>query len=516
MDWNEDVEADIIVYAKRGSWLSFQNDREKWTHVLVNATLYKPSSFPDRTGGSYISIEDKMASAIIPESAFTPLTIRQGETWSLYILSSIPDLRYTVGTAVGQVFASSPELDILEGGGAADYPAFGSGLPEYGGVEYTFYAPRIFNGNLRYEYFAECLSEPPSISLAPTPAPILTTPVTYMFYVEHGPETPQSVVPGVMETASKTVLDGFLIDDTNELNELVIDDEFFISSVKAEFAAPDQMGFTCVPKPPNVCTPIAVQVEGKHLPSATSDQVAYLLYRQGSILPSSINVDGYRAVYVGKQAVETSNEITLSGVPSREMGDNEQAFFAQVVQKFLHDRVAGHPLDEDAMKILSVSVDEQTIDAISSVSRVGGQRRRLGGSNKINIKVKGQYRPPPEIDFGQIVEDSINADTEGLNRELKQSPGSIYFKEVDVVGSRQIKEKVETVIVLNDSTNPLKGYLNMMAYGVAGMIVILLASFFLRSRRRAAIFGTKAEERVSLKKGAYHDEDFFDDRIQRP
>ena len=187
-------------------------------------------------------MEHKIKSAIIPDWAFKPLTIQAEDTWALYVLSSVPDLRYTTGTSIGQVFASSNEIDILEGAGAADYPAFGSGLEEYGNVEYTFYAPRVFNGQLRYSYFAECPSEAPSISFAPTPAPILTTSVSYMFYVEHGPEIVPSIVPGDMENGVRAVLDSFLVDANNDLNELVLNDGFFISSISAGVVPPAELG----------------------------------------------------------------------------------------------------------------------------------------------------------------------------------------------------------------------------------------------------------------------------------
>jgi hypothetical protein len=170
IDWNVANQADVVIYARKGSWFGFQNDRDAWSHVLVNTTIYKPDDFPNRdVTGPYVSPEHKMTSGIVPESAFEPLTIKEGETWALYVLTSTSDQRYTMGTSIGQVFASSPELDILEGAGAADYPAFGSGLPEYGGIEYTFYAPRVFNGILRYDYIALCPTEAPSFSLAPTP-----------------------------------------------------------------------------------------------------------------------------------------------------------------------------------------------------------------------------------------------------------------------------------------------------------------------------------------------------------
>ena len=182
-----------------------------------------------------------MKSAIIPEQTFKPLTIKQGETWALYVLLSVPNLRYTTGTKIGQVFASTPELDLLEGAGAADYPAFGSGLSEFGDIEYTFYAPRIFNGNLRYDYFAECPSEAPSTSIAPTPTPILKTSVKYTFHVEHGPEMSASNVPRDMERGVSSVLDGFLVDSNNDLNELVLNDGFYISSISAGVVPPAEL-----------------------------------------------------------------------------------------------------------------------------------------------------------------------------------------------------------------------------------------------------------------------------------
>jgi hypothetical protein len=501
IDWNDSDSADVTVYAKKGTWFGFQNDKDSWPHVLVNTTIYKPADFPNRdVTGPYISIEHKMRSAIIPDWAFTPLTIKEGETWAFYVLTSVPDLRYTMGTTIGEVFASSPEIDILQGAGAADFPAFGSGLPEYGNVEYTFYAPRVFNGNLRYDYFAECPSEAPSISIPPTPTPIVKTSVTYMFYVEHGPSIVASDVPQDMERGVRTVLDAFLVDKKNDLHELVLDDGFYISDISAGVVPPADLGYLCVPTPPNLCTPIGVEVESSHLATASTEQVAYYLYRQASILPSLINVNGYKIVYVGKNAVETNNEITLSGVPGREMGDSEQEFFAKALQEFLNSQVTVDPTDEDALKIVAVSVNGQVIESKTTIARDG--QRRLQNSNRINVQVKGQYRPPPEIDFGAIVEDSINSDPDRMARELKSprpelqgtagevSITSDYFQEADVIGSKEIKT-VPTTIILEDTTNPRKGTLNMMAGVVGALIMGLAAAFFLRPHRRAAMFGSK-------------------------
>jgi hypothetical protein len=250
-----------------------------------------------------------------------------------------------------------------------------------------------------------------------------------------------------------------------------------------------------------------VEVEGSHFPSASTEQVAYYLYRQANILPSLIDVNGYKIVYIGKNAVETNNEITLSGVPGREMGESEQEFFAKALEEFLNSQVVTDPTNEDALKIVSVSVNGQVIETKATVARNG--QRRLESSNTINVQVKGQYRPPPEIDFGAIVEDSINSDPGRMARELKnprpelqgtadgESVTSDYFQEAEVVGSKEIKT-VPTTIILEDTTNPSKGTLNMMAGVVGAMILGLSVAFFLRPHRRSAIFGPKSNEDMQL------------------
>lgn len=151
MDWNTDNSAHLLIYAREGSWFGHQNNAESWPLLLVNTTIHRPEGFHNRSeNGPYIPIDSKRNSAIIPKSAFTPLRMKVGDTWSFYVCSSIADFRYTLGSSIGKTFASNSHLRVMEGSGAADYPPFMGGTPESGGVEYTFYAPRVFNGNLRY------------------------------------------------------------------------------------------------------------------------------------------------------------------------------------------------------------------------------------------------------------------------------------------------------------------------------------------------------------------------------
>jgi hypothetical protein len=247
MDWNTGTSAKILVYARQGSWYGHQNSAESWPHLLVNTTLSRPAEFPDRsTDGPYINIDQKRRSAVIPQAAFTPLEMKTGEVWSLYVCTNVADVRYTLGTKLGEEFAFNSELSVMEGAGAADWPPFFSGTPAVKGVEYTFYAPRLFNGNLKYDHIDECPSAAPSslYSTSPTKTPMLTTNVSYTFYVEHSPEKSWSVNQD-MSSGVLAVLNRFLGGKDDVLHGYVIRDELVIESVVASAVSPTDIGCEC-------------------------------------------------------------------------------------------------------------------------------------------------------------------------------------------------------------------------------------------------------------------------------
>ena len=172
-----------------------------------------------------------------------------GETWAFYVCISLADLRYTLGSSIGKTFASNNELRIMEGAGAADYPPFGGSDPEAGGTEYTFYAPRVFNGQLRYDYVDVCPSQAPSsfeYTDPPTPTPTLTTSVSYTFYVEHDPELLNGEITYDMSFGVRSVLDKFLDGDEEIRDELLHghknDDKLVIENIVAKVTSPSSIG----------------------------------------------------------------------------------------------------------------------------------------------------------------------------------------------------------------------------------------------------------------------------------
>ncbi|KAL7471580.1 hypothetical protein ACHAXS_011876 [Conticribra weissflogii] len=223
IDWNSGDNAEVLAYARKGSWFGFQNDPGEWPFLITNTTIHRPINFHNRTSnGPHIPYEKKKTSAIIPDSDFVPLGLLEGETWSIYVCTNVADLRYTLGTSIGSLFTENDDLQILEGAGAADWPPFGGASAGIvGAKEYTFYAPRVFNGIVRYEYKAECPSAAPSgaagVTPTPTAFPLLTTSAKYQFFVEHATDRSVTAISQDMEFAVNAVIDNFLKDVTNPL-----------------------------------------------------------------------------------------------------------------------------------------------------------------------------------------------------------------------------------------------------------------------------------------------------------
>jgi len=325
-----------------------------------------------------------------------------------------------------------------------------------------------------------------------------------------------------MEFGVRAVLDDFLGGTEDILMRHAKRDGLVIERVVANMVSPTEIGYLCYPTPPDTCTPISVDVTATHLATATTDEITFALLRQSTHLPSLIDVDGYTIEYVGDRAVETNTGITISGVPDREMMGDELTFFEDVAREFL-DKVAKSQ-ENDSLQILGVKVNGQEIttggayaideaDGLSATlpsmqKRNNAGRRLKKKSNNIKVSVKGKYRPPPEMNFGEHVESSINRDRELLQKELKDrkelavgaGPGNgthgTYFDEAEVVGARQIKEEgrdSKSLGALNrqvEDGGGTKGLLNIAAMVVGGLIVLLSLAFLLRPHRRRALFSS--------------------------
>ena len=111
----------IEVYGKPGTWVGSETTVGDWTLLATAMTTSAGTGNPT-------SIQNVINQSIL-----------SGDTYSFYVTTNNPTsyLRYTNGTAIGNVFIENTEVQILEGAGKG-YP-FGA----------TF-QPRIWNGTLYY------------------------------------------------------------------------------------------------------------------------------------------------------------------------------------------------------------------------------------------------------------------------------------------------------------------------------------------------------------------------------
>jgi len=337
--------------------------------------------------------------------------------------------------------------------------------------------------------------------------------VSYTFYVEHSHEKLQGAVNFDMSKGVRAVLDRFLAGEEDILAGHAKNDELMIEKVVAKMVSPMEIGYLCYPTPPEVCTPISVDVTATHRSTASSEIITFGFLRQSMHLPALIDVSGYTIEYVGDRAVETKSQITLGGVPDREMKSSELEHFEGLVQEFL-DKVATRKdvTGSDSLRILSVNVNGQEITSevemmedneasLASRNIAGRGRRRLKKANNIQVSVKGKYRPPPEVDFGSLIEESINRDRELLQKEIRKNPPpqedskggeTGYFDNIEVVGAREVKTIPLSTTLVDDQGG--KSGLKFAAIGVGACIVLLSITFFLRPHRRNALFGSRKDD----------------------
>mmetsp|Transcript_21428 Transcript_21428/g.32678 ORF Transcript_21428/g.32678 Transcript_21428/m.32678 type:complete len:1013 (-) Transcript_21428:1436-4474(-) len=139
---------ELELYTKSDSHIGFEQDDTIWENI----------------GNTTVEGKGEGLATRIPAFSFFPVVIFEGTVQAFYITLTVPSILYTNGQALSSVYASSAELDILEGTG----------------VTYAFginYSPRIWNGAIFYSDGTDDIIFPtgsPSESRHPTSAPSLS------------------------------------------------------------------------------------------------------------------------------------------------------------------------------------------------------------------------------------------------------------------------------------------------------------------------------------------------------
>lgn len=135
--------ATVEVWYRPGSFVGFETSNTGWTQVLTTTV---------NANGNLGTLTPVPATFAIP--------IPAGQTYGIYVTSNGgPNVRYTNGTTLGNVYAQNTDLQFKEGKGGA-----------YFNVTFT---PRIFNGVLHYSG-SGCTSSMTPVVFTVSPTPSIT------------------------------------------------------------------------------------------------------------------------------------------------------------------------------------------------------------------------------------------------------------------------------------------------------------------------------------------------------
>ena len=216
------------------------------------------------------------------------------------------------------------------------------------------------------------------------------------------------------------------------------------------------------------------------------------------------------------QPVSSQLSITFTGVDPEELEEEEQEIFELTVFEYLDDILGRW---EPPILVDSVSFDSQSLsfDVLATENGTSSMSRWLQDSNggnilpdnstvpqiTINVTVQGQYLPPPEINFDDVVVEVF--DTEEEEEEFIKAideSNNPYFepviKDLDV-SVAVIKEEV-------DIENKNKGFfselgnMGIVFISVSSGIVLGIVALLMWQKRRKA----KRAKMANLELRAYN------------
>lgn len=207
----------------------------------------------------------------------------------------------------------------------------------------------------------------------------------------------------------------------------------------------------------------------------------------------------------------------------------------EAIQRSLESTITTSDFSSVELEVEGVSLTTTSVHKKTSEETLEEPtRRNLRASRKLQVLVdssastadgvtvvtykftaRGGYKPPPHLQLGKIVEDSINADQRKLTKSLQDKIGQglpDVFAQLENVDSRHltIKEDVPSVVeMLNDQSQPTSGmasWATVLVVLLAVFIFGLIGLFFFRrafSRRRVVHHKDLEDD---LEKGK-HDDD---------
>ena len=253
---------------------------------------------------------------------------------------------------------------------------------------------------------------------------------------------------------------------------------------------------SCIPKLPAICSVIHSTIVTSHdLPEITKGMMQFLLYHLASTTLHNLPF-AYKE-YVGIQPLFTQPVISLSGDGDVTMDDDSTSYYQDTVQEFLNELFIS-----TSVKVTDVSTSSNFLQMLFEGRRLNPLSRAsssLSSSSSLDIStgITAEYKPPPQVDFDALVQDSIDSHSDQLISKLAKNPTFSSVKKITSVHpvKNEAKQVTPEAPPLTDNTTMLI----IIISSVVGAILFLACVIFAVTRAMNKKDEKEVQKRLSMR-----------------
>lgn len=481
-------EVSYEIYSKSGTYNGFEKSPDDWTLVSKGTVMAGGPNTPTST----------------PEFD-SPFLLEAGLSRAFYVTLLNPDIRYTFADTEGEVFTADDNLEILVGIGVAAYP-FGP----------FFYRPRLFNGAVNYHIFesyspsavpSTVLSSVPTIHHSEAPSVPPATIITYSYLLEHDASSSNMDILTSVDFVVTRFIEDTLIDDNDfRLRPLV--EPFGIELVGVNSNTVDMSSresLTCeVGVDTHVCSLVDIVVQVRHDDTISEAQVRHTFLVYANKIEDILAFP--KKEYVGRVAVETQVILSIHGPQLEPFPDVAIDIFEGEMMNYVDSKLGMINLADVRIDEQIMSNPEPQADFLAATG-LGAKPKKRKPPNRalqtpdkssldLAVTVTGEYLPPPKLDLGVEVTESLseNGDGNDFVDVLKKFP---EFEKITSIEPRVLApeplvvEDIEEVAIENtdDFNNDFqvanaekKGFMGSTAsyvlFAIIGFIMVAVTTVF--------------------------------------
>ena len=199
--------------------------------------------------------------------------------------------------------------------------------------------------------------------------------------------------------------------------------------------------------------------------------------------PSVTNEMRYKATYWGFVGFESDKNIQLYGVPEPVMPAETKTIYEGVLKEYLNE-------DLQTMNIPGLEV---LIVLVNSVQKLKAGRRSLTASSwdrslgdygvDVVTTVAGQYIPPPEVDLGKLIGESLERGSKTITKELKQS-GDAYFENLIMIVEKEDSEEEDRIDDIKRKSKSKVGIIFGVLFLILFLVVLAIVAIMFYRRKK--------------------------------